>query len=102
MDVLYKVAVIVFVIGIIALSLVLTFSPVHEVSLDNISEDYVTTTGRVLSVTNLDEVTFLTIQDSCILEVVVFDEVIVFEGQEITVSGKKDGEGGSFIADVVE
>jgi hypothetical protein len=102
MDVLYKIAIIVFIVGIIILALILTFSPVQLVSLENVSTEYVTTTGRVLSVTNLEEVTFLTIQDSCILEVVVFDEVIVFEGQEITVSGKKDGEGGSFIADVIE
>jgi hypothetical protein len=102
MDVIYKVAIVVFICGILLLSFLLFLMPVNLVPLDNVSADYVTTTGRVLSVTNLEKVTFLTIQDSCILEVVVFDEVIVFEGQKITVSGKKDAVDGSFIADRVE
>ena len=89
---LYKISLITFVIGIVILFFLLENAALPERQINNISEQdidkMVTVKGQVVAVRQRGNITTFNIAQQCTITAVVFENISVAEGQEVSVQGK--------------
>jgi aspartyl/asparaginyl-tRNA synthetase len=101
MDNLLKISFVVAILGLICLLLFVKLSDVKAVDISKLdqSQSDVKITGEVTKIRSSEKVSTVTIQQSCNIDVVVFDNISkskIQKGDTITVTGTKQNNNGIY------
>lgn len=100
-DILVKISFLVSIVGLIGLMLFVNLSGIKETYISDFSTSGsdVKITGEITSIKSSEKVSTITIQQSCNVDIIVFDNISNLEikkGDKITVSGQKKEENNEY------